>query len=173
MMFNMNLPIKTFLTILILTRFAQITFPESNHPNIIFVLADDLGYGDVQCNNPESNIPTPNFNRLAKEGMLFTDAHSGSAVCTPTRYGVVTGRYAWRTRLKRGVLNGYSPHLINHERITVASMLRQNGYHTAMTGKWHLGMDFTWKNKGSRSQLTKTNIMQKSKLEFKNINPYC
>lgn len=75
-----------------------------DHPNIIFILADDLGYGDPHCYNPDSKIPTPNLDRLAAQGMRFTDAHSGSAVCTPTRYGVLTGRYAWRTRLKRGVL---------------------------------------------------------------------
>ncbi|MCF7847828.1 MAG: arylsulfatase, partial [Kiritimatiellales bacterium] len=99
------------------------------------------GYGDAQALNPTSKIPTPNLNRLAAEGMTFTDAHSGSAVCTPTRYGVVTGRYCWRTRLKRGVLNGYSDHLIDPARLTVAGLLKQNGYHTACIGKWHLGMD--------------------------------
>jgi len=70
-------------------------------PNIVFIMADDMGYGDVGCYNPESKIPTPNMDRLAKEGMRFTDAHSPSAVCTPTRYGILTGRYCWRTRLKR------------------------------------------------------------------------
>lgn len=111
-------------------------------PNIVFIMADDLGYGDVQAFNPKSNIDTPNLNRVAQQGMMFTDAHSGSAVCTPTRYGVLTGRYAWRSRLKSGVLNGYSPHLIDPERDTVASLLKQQGYHTACIGKWHLGMDF-------------------------------
>ena len=115
--------------------------PGSWHrPNIIFILADDLGYGDPGCNNPDSKIPTPNLDRLAREGMRFTDAHSGSAVCTPTRYGVLTGRYCWRTRLTRGVLIGYSPPLIEPGRMTVASLLREEGYTTACVGKWHLGL---------------------------------
>jgi len=125
---------------------AQIPDKE-NKPNIIFIMADDMGYGDVQALNPDSRIPTPNLNRLAAEGMTFTDAHSGSAVCTPTRYGVITGRYCWRTHLKRGVLNGYSKHLIDPARLTVAGLLKQQGYHTACIGKWHLGMDFAMKGK--------------------------
>lgn len=111
-------------------------------PNILFILADDLGYGDVGAFNPASKIPTPNLDKMAGQGMVFTDAHSGSAVCTPTRYGVLTGRYCWRSRLKSGVLNGYSRHLIDPQRKTVADLLKQQGYHTACIGKWHLGMDF-------------------------------
>ena len=109
-------------------------------PNIIFILADDMGYGDVQALNPKSKIPTPHLNRLAKEGMTFTDAHSPSGVCTPTRYGVITGRYCWRSTLKRGVLGGYSPPLIEKDRPTVGSVMQKAGYHTAVIGKWHLGM---------------------------------
>lgn len=111
-------------------------------PNIIYILCDDLGYGDVKCLNPEGKIATPNVDKLAAGGMIFTDAHSGSSVCTPTRYGVMTGRYSWRTRLQNGVLGGYSPRLIAAGRMTVASMLKQNGYATACFGKWHLGMDW-------------------------------
>jgi arylsulfatase A len=110
-------------------------------PNIVYILADDMGYGDVSVLNPESKIHTLNIDRLAHEGMIFTDAHSGSAVCTPTRYGILTGRYCWRSRLKEGVLNGYSEHLIEAGRMTVATLLKQNGYNTACIGKWHLGMD--------------------------------
>ncbi len=110
-------------------------------PNIVYILADDMGYGDGSALNPKSKIKTPNIDRLANEGMRFTDAHSGSAVCTPTRYGILTGRYCWRTRLKKGVLWGYSKHLIEPERMTVASLLKQSGYNTACIGKWHLGMD--------------------------------
>lgn len=109
-------------------------------PNIIYLLADDWGYGDVSCLNPDSKIPTPHTDKLASEGMIFTDAHSNSAVCTPTRYGVLTGRYAWRSRLKRGVLNGYSEPLIEDGRMTVPSFLRDQGYTTACVGKWHLGL---------------------------------
>lgn len=111
-------------------------------PNIILILADDLGTGDVNAYNPDSRIPTPNMDRIAQDGIRFTDAHSGSAVCTPTRYGIITGRYCWRTRLKKGVLNGYSDHLIDPEKTTIASLLQGQGYFTAGIGKWHLGMDF-------------------------------
>ena len=109
-------------------------------PNIVVILADDLGYGDVKVNNPDSRIPTPNLDSLAQEAMNFTDAHSPSAVCTPTRYGLLTGRYCWRSRMKQGVLGGYSPPLIEQERVTIADKLQANGYHTAVIGKWHLGM---------------------------------
>ena len=111
-------------------------------PNIVFILADDLGYGDVKALNPGSKIPTPNIDRLAAEGMTFTDAHSPSAVCTPTRYATLTGRYSWRSKLKSGVLNGYGEPLIEPDRPTVASHLKANGYETAVIGKWHLGLGF-------------------------------
>ncbi len=111
-------------------------------PNIVFVLVDDLGYGDVQCFNPQrGKTPTPHIDRLASEGMSFTDAHSTSSVCTPTRYSILTGRYNWRTRLQQGVLYGFDGPLIAHGRLTVAGLLGQHGYTTAAFGKWHLGMD--------------------------------
>jgi arylsulfatase A-like enzyme len=109
-------------------------------PNIVVVLADDLGYGDVGCYNSESTIRTPAIDRIAREGVRFTDAHSPSAVCTPTRYGLLTGRYCWRSRLKQGVLNGYSPALIETGRPTIASHLKAVGYRTGVFGKWHLGL---------------------------------
>jgi arylsulfatase A len=109
-------------------------------PNIVIILADDLGYGDLRSYNRDSRIPTPHLDRFAAEGMRFTDAHSPSAVCTPTRYGLLTGRYAWRTRLQKGVLNGYSPLLIEPGRWTLASLVKQRGYATAAIGKWHLGL---------------------------------
>ena len=121
-------------------------------PNIVYILADDLGYGDISCLNDKAAWKTVNVDRLAAEGMAFTDAHSGSAVCTPTRYGIITGRYAWRSRLKRGVLGGGSPHLIDPARMTVASLLHKQGYYTACLGKWHLGWDWAkkpGKNKGT------------------------
>ncbi len=117
-------------------------------PNIVFILADDLGYGDISCYNEKSKIPTPNIDRLAAEGIRFTDAHTNSSVCTPTRYGLLTGRYAWRSRLKRSVLNGVSPPLIEEGRMTLASFLKSQGYHTAMFGKWHLGWDYSFKGDG-------------------------
>jgi arylsulfatase A len=108
-------------------------------PNIIFIMADDMGYGDLSCYGA-TKIKTLNMDTIASEGIRFTDAHSPSAVCTPTRYGVLTGRYCWRSALKNGVLNGYSPALIEPERMTVASLLKQHGYATACIGKWHLGL---------------------------------
>ncbi len=112
----------------------------TKYPNIVFIMADDMGYGDLSCTNPESKIPTPVMDRLAGEGITFSECHTPSAVCTPTRYGVLTGRYCWRSRLKQGVLNGYSRALIEPGRLTVASLLKQRGYHTACIGKWHLGL---------------------------------
>jgi arylsulfatase A-like enzyme len=114
----------------------------SNNPNIIWIMADDMGYGDVTAFNPDSKIPTPNMDRLAAEGMRFSDAHSSSAVCTPSRYSVLTGRYCWRTRLKRGVNGGFSLPLIDPARTTVASLLKSRGYATAAVGKWHVGLEW-------------------------------
>lgn len=111
----------------------------SDSPNIVLILADDMGFGDVRALNPESKIPTPHMDSLAAEGRVFTESHSPSGVCTPTRYGILTGRYSWRTDLQ-GVLNGYEPALIDPERLTVASMLQARGYTTACVGKWHLGL---------------------------------
>lgn len=112
----------------------------ADKPNIFFILADDLGYGDVGCYNPESKVPTPHLDQLAKEGMRFTDAHSPSTVCTPTRYSVLTGHMAFRLNY-RGVFTGVGgPCLINPGRLTVASMLKQQQYTTAMFGKWHVGL---------------------------------
>ncbi len=121
-------------------------------PNIVIILADDMGYGDVQRLNPESKIPTPNLDGLASQGMTFTDGHSPSAVCTPTRYGLLTGRYCWRSRLKSGVLGGYSPPLIDRERPTIATMLKSRGYRTAAVGKWHLGMELPRLDTSSKAQ---------------------
>ena len=109
-------------------------------PNIVYILADDLGWGDMRCYNKDSAVPTPNGDRLASQGVRFTDMHSPSSVCTPTRYGILTGRYCWRSRLKKGVLQGYSPNLIEPGRLTVASMLKSQGYYTGGIGKWHLGL---------------------------------
>ncbi|WP_342804740.1 arylsulfatase [Alteromonas sp. M12] len=130
------------------------SYADENKPNIIFIMSDDQGYGDVSAFNPNSKIDTPAIDRLAQEGMMFTDAHSASAVCTPTRYGVLTGRYPWRTRLQKGVLSaktsvladgsisvGDEP-LIDEKTLTVAQFLKSQGYDTAMTGKWHLGFKY-------------------------------
>lgn len=114
----------------------------SRKPNILFILADDLGYGDVGCYNPDAKVPTPNLDRLAQQGMLLTDAHSPSTVCTPSRYSVLTGRMAFRTGYG-GVFTGVGgPCLIEKERLTLPQMLRNQGYTTACIGKWHVGMTF-------------------------------
>jgi arylsulfatase A len=112
-------------------------------PNILVLYADDLGYGDVQCNNPErGKIPTPNIDRLASQGMRFTDGHSSSGVCSPSRYTLLTGRYHWRTRLQGGIVGPFGEPLIAAERMTIGTLAQQQGYRTACIGKWHLGMDW-------------------------------
>ena len=113
-----------------------------SRPNIVYIMVDDMGQGDVSCFNPTSAWTTPCIDRMAREGRRFTDAHSASAICTPSRYALLTGRYAWRTRLKRGVLRGYSEALIEPGRLTVPGLLKRHGYATAMLGKWHLGLDW-------------------------------
>lgn len=134
--------------LLLLAAVAVSSAAERLTPNVVYILTDDLGYGDVRICNPKGKIATPGMDRVGREGMVFTDAHSNSAVCTPTRYGVLTGRYAFRSRLKRGVLNGYSNYLIEKDRMTVASFLKGEGYHTAFIGKWHLGWD--WAKNGKK-----------------------
>ena len=131
---------RTISAVLVLFLASPLVAAEDSKPNIVVILADDMGYGDVQSLNPKSKIATPNIDSLVKQGMTFLDSHSPSAVCTPTRYGLLTGRYCWRTRMKRGVLGGYSPPLIGKNRSTIASMLRRQGYRTGAVGKWHLGM---------------------------------
>ena len=113
-----------------------------NKPNVIYILADDMGYGDVSALNENAAFQTPNYDSMASNGICFTDAHATSAVCTPSRYGILTGRYNWRSRLKCGVMSGYSSPLIEEGRMTVADLFRANGYSTAAIGKWHLGMEF-------------------------------
>jgi len=129
---------------------SAVTAKSADRPNIVIIMADDMGFGDVQALNSDSTIPTPNLNSLASEGMTFTDAHTPSAVCTPTRYGLLTGRYCWRTKLTSGVLYGYSDHLIDPERTTIASLLKSSGYRTGVVGKWHLGVD--WQRNGNRPE---------------------
>jgi arylsulfatase A-like enzyme len=115
-------------------------------PNIVYILADDLGYGDLSCLNPDSRIKTPFMDQIAREGMIFKNAHSPSAVCSPTRYGILTGEYCFRTSLKSGVLMGYSPRLIESRKNTVAEIMKSAGYQTACIGKWHLGLDWMRKD---------------------------
>lgn len=125
-------------------------------PNIVYILADDLGYGDIYANAPDyGSIPTPNIDRLAEQGIRFTNVHAGASVCTPTRYGLLTGRYSWRTRLQRGVVTGDHSPLIAPDRLTVAGLLKEQGYHTAVIGKWHL--DYIYANPESRERISPEN----------------
>jgi arylsulfatase A-like enzyme len=137
---------KNFLTFLALTTLlcGQARAAESEKPNILIILADDLGYGDVRCFNPDrGKIPTPHIDRLAAQGMRFTDAHTSSGVCSPTRYALLTGRYHWRSRLQTGIVNYLEQPLIAADRLTLAGLLKQHGYRTAAIGKWHLGWDWS------------------------------
>jgi len=138
----------------ILTSFLSISCKQAKQdqgPNIIYILADDLGYGDVSSFNPEAAWKTVHIDRLAAGGMSFRDAHTGSAVCTPTRYGVLTGRYAWRTRLKEGVLWSWDKPLIESHETTVGKLLQEHGYVTGCIGKWHLGLGWQYHETNSDS----------------------
>ena len=114
-----------------------------DRPNIVIILADDFGVGDIQAHYPDNKIATPHLDRLVHQGMSFTDAHSPSAVCSPTRYGLLTGRYAWRTRLQEWVIAAYEPPLITKDRPTLPGFLNGHGYQTACIGKWHLGWEWS------------------------------
>jgi len=126
---------------LLLALLAQPVLSAQDKPNIVFILADDMSFDSVSANNDKiGNMKTPHLDKLISQGMNFTDAHSGSSVCTPTRYGLLTGRYCWRTKLKSQVLWEWGAPLIEKDRLTVAGMLRAQGYSTGMVGKWHLGL---------------------------------
>jgi len=114
-------------------------------PNIVYIMADDMGIGDISALNKDSKINTPNLDLLIENGMTFTDAHTAASVCTPTRYGLLTGRYPWRSELKKGVTQGYSKAIIKDEIETVPELLKKNNYNTAVIGKWHLGFNWTFK----------------------------
>lgn len=135
--------------VLLLALWAPLMTSVLAKPNIVVILADDLGYGDLGCYNPDSKIPTPRLDQLSREGMRFTDAHAPASVCSPTRYSLLTGRYAWRSRLKSGVLKPWDPPLIEKDRLTLGQFLREQGYSTACIGKWHLG--WTWPTKNAQA----------------------
>ena len=133
-------------------------------PNIIIILADDFGVGDIQSHYPENKIPTPNLDKLVNEGLSFTDAHSPSAVCSPTRYSLLTGRYNWRTPLQEWVLACYEPPLIRPDRITMPEFLKEHGYATACIGKWHLG--WNWPGEQTSQRLEERNVLRDAVWDF-------
>jgi arylsulfatase A len=149
--FNRCLPVLFFIGVLLVALPTDRLHAAS--PNVILVMADDLGIGDISPTNPDCKIKTPHLRQMANEGLTFLDAHTPSSVCTPTRYGLLTGRYNWRSRLARGVLSGTSEHLIPTDRPTLGHLMRTAGYHTAMIGKWHLGWD--WARNGEGIDFTK------------------
>lgn len=157
--------IRAFFLICFALGGAFLSADEKLNPNVIFVLADDLGIGDIQPTNPDCRIQTPHLQKMADEGVTFFDAHSSSSVCTPTRYGVLTGRYNWRSRLAKGVLSGTSEHLIPAQRATVGHLLKKAGYHTQMIGKWHLGWDWA-KTEEEEGDLDKIGFANWKRIDF-------
>ncbi len=161
----------TNVLVLLLTTFLSLCSPvsaadePSQKPNIILILADDLGYGDVGVYDRRSKAPTPHMDKLAEQGRRFTDAHSPASVCSPTRYAILTGRFAWRTRLKLGVLNPWDKALIEPQRLTLGKMLQQQGYTTAAFGKWHLG--WTWSTPGGIAQEPEKGEDYKTRIDLK------
>lgn len=142
----MKTMIRSFLLALLCAAFvSEAALPKGERPNVILIYTDDQGYGDVSALNPGAKFKTPNLDRLVNEGLTFTDGHCSDTVCTPSRYGLLTGRYSWRTHLKSGVFGAERECLIEDDRVTLASLLRDAGYQTAMVGKWHLGMVFDGK----------------------------
>ncbi|QXP63050.1 arylsulfatase [Polaribacter sp. HaHaR_3_91] len=131
---------------------------EISKPNIIIFYADDMGYGDLAIQNPESKIPTPNLDQLAKEGMLMSDAHSSSGICTPSRYALLTGRYHWRDF--NDIVHSMGPTVFKENQVTLPKILKENGYHTAAIGKWHLGWDW--------EAIRKKDFIQKEKTQLRN-----
>lgn len=131
-----QLSVLTLALLLVSAAYAQ------QRPNVVIVFADDMGYGDPQVNNPRSRVPTPNIDALAAKGLRFTDAHTASSVCSPSRYGLLTGRYPWRSPLPKGIVNTWGKPMIEKGRLTMAQMLKDKGYATAAIGKWHLGWDW-------------------------------
>ena len=138
---------------------------KNTFPNIVYIMGDDLGIGDPQCYNDDGKIPTPNIDQLAKEGVLFTNAHAGTALCTPSRYSILTGRYSWRSKLKKGVIFNYSSPLLDKDIPTVATFLKQNGYNTAAFGKWHLGFD--WKTTDGKYTPFRVSSLSTKNIDFK------
>lgn len=142
----MKIPIHTLLLIIALT-IASCSEAESKRPNIVIIYADDMGYGDLNCQNENSKIPTPNLDKLASEGMRFSDAHSSSGICSPSRFALLTGTYHWRRQ--HGIVGAFGKPFFKDTDISLPSVLKKEGYATACIGKWHLGWDWEFKNEPS------------------------
>jgi|GEM_PF-234720 len=138
---NRQVALDAFMLELLTGQPAQVLHPQPGEkPNILILYADDLGFGDLSSYNPESKIPTPHLDRLAEQGMRFTDAHSSSGICTPSRYAMLTGQHHWRKF--NGIVSAFGPSVFDEEELTLAEMLQSEGYLTAIIGKWHLGWDW-------------------------------
>ncbi|PQB09073.1 arylsulfatase [Polaribacter filamentus] len=133
------------ISLLIVLTFTSCSKVERNSPNIVIIYADDMGYGDLNCQNPNSKIPTPNLDKLASEGMRFTDAHSSSGICSPSRFALLTGSYHWRRQ--HGIVGSFGKPFFKDSDITLPQLLKTKGYTTACIGKWHLGWDWDFINK--------------------------
>ena len=142
---TMNLKIFSILSILFFTNCSNTQ--SDNKPNIVIIYADDMGYGDLNCQNSSSKIPTPNLDKLASEGMRFTDAHSSSGICSPSRFALLTGMYHWRRQ--HGIVQSFGKPMFKDSDISIAKVLKTAGYKTAAIGKWHLGWDWNFKNEPS------------------------
>lgn len=129
-------------TLLVLSLVLLPAVAAAEKPNIVIILADDFGVGDIQAHYPDNKIATPCLDTFVRESLSFTDAHTPSAVCSPTRYGLLTGRYCWRTRLQEWVIAAYEPPLIANDTVTMPGFLKQHGYRTSLIGKWHLGWEW-------------------------------
>jgi len=165
----MTRPARTFVECLLVVCVGlclQSCNPQQNEeplPNVVFIMADDMGWGDVESYNSESLIPTPNINRLSEEGLSFMDAHSGAAVCSPTRYGVMTGRSYWRTHKRHSLVMPYDPPVIPPERLTWGTLMQERGYKTGYIGKWHLGL---WYPAKPRQEWRRQYTMNEDEVDF-------
>lgn len=135
------------LSLIAILTFAACTEENKQPPNIVIIYADDMGYGDLNCQNPQSKIPTPNLDQLAAEGMRFSDAHSSSGICSPSRFALLTGTYHWRRQ--HGIVNSFGKPFFHEDDITLPQLLKTQNYNTACIGKWHLGWDWQFKNEPS------------------------
>ncbi|WP_342804729.1 arylsulfatase [Alteromonas sp. M12] len=163
-----NLALKSIILVCVVWLLSPSVFADTSKPNIVYILADDMGYGDIQAIAPQGKIPTKNLDRIAEQGIAFTQAYTGSSICTPTRYGLMTGRYPWREKV--GLAANYGSRIMSKGQETVASFLRNQGYKTLMVGKWHLGTSWTMKDGSvmeSRTSMShKATLTQDQQIDF-------